>query len=333
MLTRHGCMSLVVVARTVVRMATLRKERTDAPDGFFEFEAAGLRWLAEAQSAGGARMVTVRDAGSGFIELERLQTVGASAAAAESFGRALAVTHAAGAAAFGSPPAGWTGDGWIGSQTQPMNPTPTWGLFYAEQRVRPFVRRARDNGNLDDEGVRRLDRVCDRIAAGEFDDDAPPARLHGDLWSGNVLFTADGVVLIPGGARRTWRDGSGDAGIVRLPAARSDPACLCRGGRIAGGLAGSHVAAPAASGGSSCRFPWTVVRRAAGRDRTAAALGRDVNNLRCSTCQREKATTDWSAPPPEPHRCGMPPLATSGGDRGGPCSQRGLPTTLPWFAS
>lgn len=189
-------MSLVIVARTVVRMATLRKERTDAPDGFFEFEAAGLRWLAEAQSAGGARMVAVRDAGSGFIELEQLQTVGASAAAAESFGRALAVTHAAGAAAFGSPPAGWTGDGWIGSQTQPMNPTPTWGLFYAEQRVRPFVRRARDNGNLDDEGVRRLDRVCDRIAAGEFDDDAPPARLHGDLWSGNVLFSADGVVLI-----------------------------------------------------------------------------------------------------------------------------------------
>ena len=29
-----------------------------------------------------------------------------------------------------------------------------------------------------------------------YDDDAPPARIHGDLWSGNVLVTAAGFVLI-----------------------------------------------------------------------------------------------------------------------------------------
>ena len=35
----------------------------------------------------------------------------------------------------------------------------------------------------------------------------PPARLHGDLWNGNVLWTADGVVLVDpaahGGHRET----------------------------------------------------------------------------------------------------------------------------------
>ncbi len=41
-----------------------------------------------------------------------------------------------------------------------------------------------------------LDRVADRLAAGDFDDGAAPARLHGDLWSGNVLWSPDGVVLI-----------------------------------------------------------------------------------------------------------------------------------------
>ena len=35
------------------------KERGDAPAQFFEAEAAGLRWLGEAEPAGGARVVRV----------------------------------------------------------------------------------------------------------------------------------------------------------------------------------------------------------------------------------------------------------------------------------
>ncbi|MEZ0449985.1 fructosamine kinase family protein, partial [Cellulomonas sp. ICMP 17802] len=42
---------------------------------------------------------------------------------------------------------------------------------------------------------------------GALDDDEPPARLHGDLWSGNVVWTSDGVTLIDpaahGGHRET----------------------------------------------------------------------------------------------------------------------------------
>ncbi|MFZ1288300.1 MAG: hypothetical protein WAR57_14810, partial [Candidatus Phosphoribacter sp.] len=40
-------------------MPPFRKARASAPDGYFAWEAAGLRWLADAQAAGGARVVEV----------------------------------------------------------------------------------------------------------------------------------------------------------------------------------------------------------------------------------------------------------------------------------
>lgn len=173
-----------------------RKSWSAAPAGFFEVEAAGLRWLAEAQPHGGALVVEVHDVGAGHIDLARLRPASPTARAAEALGRGLAVTHGMGAPAFGSPPPGWNGDAWIGRQPQSNDPTSSWGLFYAEQRVLPFVRRAVDRGHLDVAGARTVERVCDRLAAGGFDDERPPARIHGDLWAGNVVFTPDGAVLI-----------------------------------------------------------------------------------------------------------------------------------------
>ncbi|HET7802009.1 MAG TPA: fructosamine kinase family protein [Humibacillus xanthopallidus] len=173
-----------------------RKSWPGAPAGFFAVEAAGLRWLAEAEATGGATTVAVLDVAADHIDLARVLPGRPTPAAAQALGRGLARTHAAGAPAFGAPPAGWTGDAWIGRQRQRNEPTPTWGLFYAEQRVRPFVRRAVDAGHLDRAGALVVDAVCDRLASGAFDDDRPPSRLHGDLWSGNVIFTDSGAVLI-----------------------------------------------------------------------------------------------------------------------------------------
>jgi fructosamine-3-kinase len=62
--------------------------------------------------------------------------------------------------------------------------------------VRPFVRIAVDRGNLTPAGARVVESVCDRVADGQFDDDSPPSRIHGDLWAGNVVFTPAGAVLI-----------------------------------------------------------------------------------------------------------------------------------------
>ncbi|WP_150951803.1 fructosamine kinase family protein [Microbacterium testaceum] len=185
-------------------MEQLVKTRDDAPAGFFAAEAAGLRWLSD---AGGARTVRVVDVGDDRIALERVAETAPTSTSAAAFGAALAATHAAGAEAFGSPPPGWEGGIYIGRRPQPADPTPSWGAFYAAQRVEPFVPIAVAVGNLSASGAEVVARACALIADGAFDDDEPPARLHGDLWAGNVLWSGEGVVLIDpaahGGHRET----------------------------------------------------------------------------------------------------------------------------------
>ncbi len=180
-----------------------RKDRPPAP-GAYPAEAAGLRWLA---GAGGAAVVGVLAVGEDFLELDRLDTTRPTSAAAAAFGAALAVTHDAGATAWGAPPEGWTGPNFIGRQPMRCDPAASFGVFYAEQRVLPYLRRAADRGHVGGSVIELVERACARIAAGEFDGNEPPARIHGDLWSGNVLWTPDGVVLIDpaahGGHRET----------------------------------------------------------------------------------------------------------------------------------
>lgn len=180
------------------------KTRADAPAGFFAAEAAGLTWLA---AAGGVRIARVGEVTEDRIALERIAETRPTSDAATAFGAALAATHEAGAAAFGSPPPGWEGDIFIGRRSQPARPTRTWGAFYAAQRVEPFLATAVAAGNLEASGARTVRRACALIAEGVFDDDEPPARLHGDLWAGNVLWSPEGVVLIDpaahGGHRET----------------------------------------------------------------------------------------------------------------------------------
>lgn len=178
----------------------MRKHDALDPDAL-RVEAAGLRWLAAA-GPGAARVVPILAEAPGRLETRQVSTTRASADAARAFGRALAHTHAAGAASFGCAPPGWSGAGRIGQAHLPLRePTSTlpgtWGAFYAADRVLPYVRSAVDLGHLDPGGAKVIERVAARLAAGEFDVAQPTlalgavARIHGDLWSGNVLWDAE----------------------------------------------------------------------------------------------------------------------------------------------
>jgi fructosamine-3-kinase len=185
-----------------------RKRSAAAPPGYFAWEAAGLRWLAD---AGGAAVVDVVDHGPDHLDLALLTPAPPTVAAAERLGRGLTATHAAGAAAHGCGPPGWEGDGWLGPLSEPL-PLPVgawqaWGPYYAQACITPLLPPARERGVLDGSEVALLERFAERVAAGTFDSAEPASRLHGDLWSGNVLWTAREAVLIDpaahGGHRET----------------------------------------------------------------------------------------------------------------------------------
>lgn len=183
------------------------KRNPAAPEGLFAWEAAGLRWLAGAES--GVPCVRVLDQDATSLTLQKLEPAKPDPRAAHEFGRRLARTHAAAAVAFGAPPDGWTGPGYFGPTDHPLPMDLTghshWGGFYADERLAPMADLA--GPCLDADARDALEKVGRRCRDGHFDGHDAPVRLHGDLWSGNVMWTTTGAVLIDpaahGGHRET----------------------------------------------------------------------------------------------------------------------------------
>jgi fructosamine-3-kinase len=163
------------------------KTSPDAAPGAYAAEAAGLRWLDGVDGGLPVPKVLAVDADR-WLALSWVDGGGRADEAA--LGRGLAAIHRAGAAQAGALPAG--AERYVlGPLTLPNASSDAWPAFYAESRLLPLARMAADRGTLDAGGVRAVEAVAARIddLAGPAE---PPARLHGDLWSGNVHAGADG---------------------------------------------------------------------------------------------------------------------------------------------
>ncbi|MDG4794668.1 fructosamine kinase family protein [Micromonospora sp. WMMD1082] len=165
------------------------------PEGFFATEAAGLSWLRE---AGAVAVPEVLVALPDLLALEWIEPGEPGPEAAERFGRELAGLHGAGAPAFG---ARWTG--FIGAL--PADNTPDdgpWADWFARTRLLPYLRRSVDGGALTGADATLVEQVVARI--GEFGGDEPPARIHGDLWPGNLLWSSGDGGGDGDGGGRVW---------------------------------------------------------------------------------------------------------------------------------
>ena len=160
----------------------IAKHRKGAPAGFFEAEARGLALL---RDAGGLRVPRVYEVGVDRIVLEDL---GQGSPAADYWRRAaqgLAVQHDRRGERFGFTHAGFCGD----SPQDNSHDDDGW-RFFAERRLLPQMRRARDRGLIERRDVDAIESVCRRIR--ELVPDLPPVLLHGDLWLGNLHVCGDG---------------------------------------------------------------------------------------------------------------------------------------------
>lgn len=164
------------------------KTARDAAPGAYAAEAAGLRWLGESGALPVPEVLAVDER---FLALEWVDGGGRVDGAA--LGRGLALVHRAGAAGPGALPPGSDAAGGLilGPLVLPNAPADSWPAFYANNRLLPLARMAAERGVLDAGGVRAVEAVAERIdaLAGPAE---PAARLHGDLWSGNVHAGADG---------------------------------------------------------------------------------------------------------------------------------------------
>ena len=164
-----------------------RKSRSGAPDGFFGVEAAGLRWLA---AAGGASVVEPLSVGATEILLPYVRQRPPTPAAADAFGAALA-PHPPGRRAAPRQPARRLVRRRL---HRDAGPPPHRGR--AGRRVGPVLRRPPLTpyvAALDADGDVRSTRSasgCMTATRRLTGPPEPPARLHGDLWSGNVLWGA-----------------------------------------------------------------------------------------------------------------------------------------------
>ena len=167
------------------------KTRADVAPGEYESEAAALRWLGE---PGALRVPEVLGVGESVLVLDWVDegargepaAFGAGAGGGARRRRRRLRGDAAGRRGAGGERDGRRCELGVAGRS-PNDAAPDWPTFYAERRLLPLLPHA----GLTRFGNRAVESVCARMPelAGPPE---PPARLHGDLWSGNVLWGRDG---------------------------------------------------------------------------------------------------------------------------------------------
>jgi fructosamine-3-kinase len=166
------------------------KANQQAPAGMFEAEAQGLDWLREAKALSVPAVLasgTLRQSGAGgFLVLEWLEPGRPGPRFDERLGQGLANLHRRGAIHFG-----FERDNFIGRLPQCNRRYDKFRDFFVEQRLLAQFTLAVQSGHFDAATEGRFDRLLGRLDK-LLGADEPPARLHGDLWSGNHLVGPDG---------------------------------------------------------------------------------------------------------------------------------------------
>lgn len=148
----------------------------------FEKEAEGLKKLKQ----NGVTTPTVIDSfeceSTQFLILEFVTAERSHSGFWETFAIDLSCLHRSSQKGFGLDI-----DNYIGSLNQDNGAADSWETFFIEKRLKPLIRMAYDQGNLNRQHLKDFESLFSVFS--ELIPVEKPALLHGDLWSGNLLCT------------------------------------------------------------------------------------------------------------------------------------------------
>jgi len=181
-----GCINHNYRLRCADQSRYFFKCHPSSPAGFFPAEAAGLRALAATRTLRVPTVVAVSEQG---LLLEYLEATSVEGDYWRQLGEQLARLHRCTHDRFG-----FTQDNFCGLTPQP-NPWYRDGVaFFAEQRLHYQAALACRRGVLPRTLMDAIDNLVARLP--QLLPEQPPALLHGDLWSGNVLSHRGQPVLV-----------------------------------------------------------------------------------------------------------------------------------------
>lgn len=154
------------------------------PASFYSHEVAGLKALGQAVNVPDV-LATGNIDGDAYLVLEFLETGHGSQ---YELGQAVARVHHVTAPQFG-----FDQDNLVGKLPKHNDWQDDWTTFYLNQRLDPLVKRAQAHHLWNAKRQAAYDRVRQHIVTENQGRKIVPSLLHGDLWSGNYLFTADGT--------------------------------------------------------------------------------------------------------------------------------------------
>lgn len=152
----------------------------------FYKESLGLKILNESQSIKIPKVICEAKAENyEFLVLEFINEASADSKCWIKFGESLAKLHKNTAKDFGL-----DHDNYIGSLKQSNKKHKDWISFFIEERIQPQLALAFDSQLTDRAILRAFERLFTKL--NEIIPKEIPALLHGDLWSGNFMFTSQG---------------------------------------------------------------------------------------------------------------------------------------------
>ncbi|MDQ8201724.1 fructosamine kinase family protein [Pelagicoccus sp. SDUM812003] len=182
-----GCINDAFRLQGEDRSYFLKSNRPHFADAYAA-EALALRQLGECDGVRVPKVIVeLQSDTQAYLILEYIPTRASRSGDWESLGRGLAELHAVEQPFFG-----WERDNLIGATPQPNERSDDWIAFFRERRLEHQLRLCHSRGFT----PRGADTLLERLED-FFEDHRPhPSLLHGDLWSGNVAFDADGQPFI-----------------------------------------------------------------------------------------------------------------------------------------